>query len=678
MLVLFLDTETTSLFPSDGQIIELAGIVAEFDPAGLTFKAKEKFVTLVKLRSSMEDKTTRLTGITEEDLALAPSLPQAQDQWADWLEKFGNQIQVIAGHSPEFDLAFLNKESWFLPENTKLMDTCGLAKILLPQVAAVNLEHLIQKLGLEVKLADSAQTEEAHRALFDTQASLKLGEKLLQILSCQAVHPEFKEYLVEHFLPLPIELFGQVQLPPPGPIEPKAEYEIYNWQGQLQGHALLDKLNQLSGLDLELSIKFFSLKIEPEWMKLVIAQMYYLVLIKSQNPQWQLRLHGHSHKCFLFGELLADFLLRKKISTDGQLVSGVLESFEQLIPVTRYLVEETFDVGHLVLWLEIYQALESELDEEISSAIQKLISSYDFLLIALQPFWIKSEYHYNSYSPQPMEQAVYLKFAELAKRLNELRSFDLPANNELSKLVVERVLGLWPESEITSAGRMSFRYFRDNLSLGKIKPDFNLRDYFNNLIQVKNISQVQTFLQPEDFEHLRFLSSLDKSWPTGIEVKYLTTDQKPEIVDTIRLEEFLQQQTEVAQSTGRPVLVLAGQNSGLKDAQKILTEKFIPKTYLTLGESGSLTKIASKIIHGFVGVVVVKSGDFGYLSKIKEMPEIGQIWLLCKPYVYIHPYWQSLGYDGTRILQDLHFRGQLNYISTKAGTKMGYVKSYGI
>ena len=120
MKVIIFDTETTSLSPSTGQVIEIAGVYCELNLNNLKLQEVDEFQTTVSLRSdSLDEKVTRITGITEAELDNAPTLFKAQEAWLAWVESHTNdkdQVYMV-GHSVDFDLGFLKNEGWFLPLN---------------------------------------------------------------------------------------------------------------------------------------------------------------------------------------------------------------------------------------------------------------------------------------------------------------------------------------------------------------------------------------------------------------------------------------------------------------------------------------------------------------------------------------------------------------------------------
>ena len=107
-----------------------------------------------------------LTGISREELDNA-------EPFADFKAELQEKLKdaVIVGHNIGFDIKFL--ESTGLKFSGEVIDTLDLVQWILPTHHSYNLENLMHTFGISHK--------EAHRALADSKATLKLLERLLQI-----------------------------------------------------------------------------------------------------------------------------------------------------------------------------------------------------------------------------------------------------------------------------------------------------------------------------------------------------------------------------------------------------------------------------------------------------------------------------------------------------------------
>ena len=178
------DIETTGLDYLGGEIIEF-GAVQYVDG-----EAKETFSQLIKPSKPIPHKITRITGITNKDVAKAPRF---SDVAKNILNFVGNS--PLVAHNTSFDLPFLEyhlrralgmegegekvKQFMVLPNDQ--YDTLFLSRILLPLLPGFSLS----------KMADYFEIvpEDAHRALADAKVA---GELFLRLITV-ALQVGFRE-----------------------------------------------------------------------------------------------------------------------------------------------------------------------------------------------------------------------------------------------------------------------------------------------------------------------------------------------------------------------------------------------------------------------------------------------------------------------------------------------------
>jgi ATP-dependent DNA helicase DinG len=150
-----LDLETTGLDNKNDRIIEIGAIkFIDGKPAG-------EYSTFVNPKTPIPANITQLTGITDNDIAGAPSFPSIAAKLIDFIADL-----PLCGHQIEFDINFLNEEykRATLPKVfMKQIDTALLARIVMPSLARYTLKHVARTLGVSL--------ERAHRALDDARAS---------------------------------------------------------------------------------------------------------------------------------------------------------------------------------------------------------------------------------------------------------------------------------------------------------------------------------------------------------------------------------------------------------------------------------------------------------------------------------------------------------------------------
>jgi DNA polymerase III epsilon subunit family exonuclease len=146
------DTETTSRDATSGELVEI-GAVRVRDGAIV-----DRFSTLVKPTRGIVGR--QIHGITDADVASAPSPAQAARQLLDWVGE-----DILVGHNVGFDIVFVEKA---LGDGTRIapgryLDTLVLARAAHPDLDAHKLTDLVN--FFEV----TASAE--HRALADAEAT---------------------------------------------------------------------------------------------------------------------------------------------------------------------------------------------------------------------------------------------------------------------------------------------------------------------------------------------------------------------------------------------------------------------------------------------------------------------------------------------------------------------------
>ena len=158
-----IDVETTGLDDKSDHVIEVGAVLFTNGIAGAEYS------TLINPGRPLPRAITDLTGITETDLAPAPSF----EAIADTLRAFIGD-RPVCGHQIDFDAGFLNAEykRAGLPEfNSRLLDTALLSRIILLDSSGFSLKQICRALGVTLTAA--------HRALHDARASGECAVALL-------------------------------------------------------------------------------------------------------------------------------------------------------------------------------------------------------------------------------------------------------------------------------------------------------------------------------------------------------------------------------------------------------------------------------------------------------------------------------------------------------------------
>lgn len=158
-----LDIETTGLNPAEDAIIEIGAVRVEKGTA------VDSYQTFVNPGRPIPGRITQITGIDDGMVCNAPSI----DKLIKDVIELTNGLPIL-GHNIIFDYSFLKKAAsdcgmQFVRNG---IDTCKLARKILPDLPGKSLEYLCGYFGIDVR---------HHRALEDAKTALLIYKKLCAI-----------------------------------------------------------------------------------------------------------------------------------------------------------------------------------------------------------------------------------------------------------------------------------------------------------------------------------------------------------------------------------------------------------------------------------------------------------------------------------------------------------------
>lgn len=631
MQLLFLDVETTGLSPFKDQIIELAGVVVDFDLQSFEFTEVSKFESLIGLRKAFDEKTTRITGITYQEVINAKELYAVQKEWEDWLSEF-SEVKHIVGHSIDFDLSFLNSEKWFLPFKYQIIDTLELSRILFGNLGAINQEYITEKL----KLLNFESNHKHHRSLFDTLANIRVFKALVEKLQDLNYSPEITEIFVKKVLKLPISFFTKTSSDiVVKKLENRLQINQIDFNGNYLQPSLATKLTYLSNKNLDtrilklLQIPSLSIKITHYLLQFHFLNTAYLL------GHTDLKLHQQNSKHdYLLINFLMDHLIPTQEYLDTEPQVAILEDFESVVWKVGSLADNHFRLGKIVEYLAILKEfLSLENQENLLENIDKIATSYDFWgasvdkasrygALELNLNKTEDEFGLKSGLLRLIEQLE--KTQEILKKIN----FSSPILVQLKEKIVSFSL-----SEKIALQNIQVRSVSGFLELSWPKVNFDLAQTLeSNLLSIPNL-QIKTNLTEPLYSNFAKILKLEKFVPQDFNEELDIT-----VLQDQFLPDFFASQIEIAKNNNQICVLLGGLNSSLKDSQKVCNENFLSQDYLVLGETGSLTKILSKIKNGFSGLVILKFNNLDYLLSTIDSAKIGDIFVLNQPYFNFHSY----------------------------------------
>lgn len=164
--IVVLDFETTGFSPAKGDRITEVCVVKL-----LNNKEIDRFTSLINCEIKVPEHITKLTGITQEMVDMAPMVKEVIPKVIDFI---GDNI--LCGQHVQFDESFLKAEAELLGLKTRYISTIctkKLAQNKIRNLPSYSLQPLADHLKLE-------RNGDAHRAESDVDLTIKLLYKLLE------------------------------------------------------------------------------------------------------------------------------------------------------------------------------------------------------------------------------------------------------------------------------------------------------------------------------------------------------------------------------------------------------------------------------------------------------------------------------------------------------------------
>ena len=673
MYYLFLDTETSALSPSQGEIIEIGAVIAEFDNVLLKFKPLESFQSLVKPEIEIENKIEKLTGITNLDLSLAKSKNFVKDNWANWIDK-QPKIEAIIGHSIGFDKDFLKAGGWYIPE-AKFIDTLDWAKILLPEFYAINLEYIQEKISFsssDLGLSSNILLNLApHRALYDTYLCIHVANYLISEFTSLPISTEFSNHFQRNYLQLEFNYYPK--LPPVVSTSEEKEGElefnpVITATGQKSWPNFDDIFNQIGIFEIK-KLELLCLQDQGYNLNFLLHQILIISIKKFTLNNYKFKIHAFGDSSYYLNQIVLHSLIKLVPSTKV----SVWQNPEKLITLSKQVVYKHLELGKAA---DLAIILAENVDnQEYKALLKKFNSNHYFLVFHLQNLMQNYEYNLPADSSDLANLNIKKQLQQISEIISELKTHVLNPKNTVIKAINSTFLNLINDLVFKTAQAYKIQNQNGRILILEKKQNFNLHQFIEEIINSNCITTVNTELDKLIWNDLIYSLNI-KDLVDKLEVNYAEKNQIS-IVQQVKLEDLLNYAYNESNETNKVALILAGQNSGLKDSQRVTIEGFNYSQYLILGESGSLTKISSKILSGFKGLVIGKVSNLTYFGNLNKM-EVSSVYVINEPYLYIEDGFISKD-DRTRLLPVLkliYIQSISNQVGKTFGCKFIFVRSY--
>lgn len=165
------DIETTGFGPVRDQIIEIGAVKVE---NGVIV---DKYSTFINPDIPIPYHITQLTSITDEMVMEAPKIDVILPEFLEFCKD-----SILVAHNASFDVGFINKKAEFLGLETDftVIDTVGMARMLLPHLSKFKLNLVAKELGISL--------ENHHRAVDDAGATAEIFVKFIEMLKNKGIY----------------------------------------------------------------------------------------------------------------------------------------------------------------------------------------------------------------------------------------------------------------------------------------------------------------------------------------------------------------------------------------------------------------------------------------------------------------------------------------------------------
>ncbi len=164
------DLETTGFSPENNRIIEIGAVKVQGG------KITDKFSTFVNPQVPIPFRIEQLTSINDSMVIDAPPIEQILPQFMEFCEGC-----VMVAHNADFDMSFIKKNCMRQGMECRptIVDTVGLARILLPNLNRFKLDTVAKALGVSL--------DNHHRAVDDAGCTAEIFVKFIDMLKSRGI-----------------------------------------------------------------------------------------------------------------------------------------------------------------------------------------------------------------------------------------------------------------------------------------------------------------------------------------------------------------------------------------------------------------------------------------------------------------------------------------------------------
>lgn len=598
MAYLILDTETNGLNHLTDSVIEIGGVIANFDIITNRIIYQDSYHSLVNNNNYLEQKIIDITGITADQLKTAPKLNQVQEEWQSFIAKYN--ITHIFGHSLIFDTSFLASNGFFLPQAIHI-DTLDMLKIVALDIKALNLDYINRTYNLNKYFTrpQELETLSHHRALYDAFLAGGLINFVFSVIEENRVSTDFVIAYQDFFG----EKFSFITDTKKVIINNNSKKDVrVNCLKQDVGidtKAIFTKLLENNEIYYNINELYNKTSSKKTFYKKIILSIWFGLL--NTDKLKRINLNGSIEKKFF------DITIKTLGYKLEEINQGyALEYPEEIINNNSSLTTRSLSTLDITDYLEIYCDT-FEIDSTIKGSLRLAQAR---ILSSLRVITNTSYYSLN-------KSLSTFEHTDLINALDNLKNISLEflevINNSYSKgyLVEEIIRYLKEVIMVLQKNELSF-FFHDGDVKIYTNYDFDISEYLRDLI--KQAKSIKTTLLPK--EYLDFLEIFaieeNKDVEYGRDIY--------ELQDSIKnnsLMEYLGLEKNVCK------VIFLGKSAHLKSFPSKLKNEDID--YIDVSNVGSATKILSKIENGYKGVVILSYKSIEFLANFYSLDDVTKL-----------------------------------------------------
>ena len=307
------------------------------------------------------------------------------------------------------------------------------------------------------------------------------------------------------------------------------------------------------------------------------------------------------------------------------------------------LLEQNYPLKDFVFDIEIFLRFWEGYDhfedyEEIKNKLAQCVSGYDFLLLQIKPRMTNGQFFLDFANIDNTKTDVYLRWQNLVGLLEKLpETFEKIKTHQTHEFVWSIAKKMFANHKklIFKNQKINFKLIGNHLDLSSQVLDFDLTNHFQKMLQNKPKLELETHLSLVDYAKFLAFSELTCLKNQATKLRF-NPNQNTCFLSDVVLEDFVK----LISKSGNLQILVAPNSGAFADTSKFINK--VCTNFAIVGESGSMTKIMSRLVNGFVGIVLIKQSHLDSLILIAKKIKPFKICYLGSPNIQTPSYFYNL------------------------------------